>query len=78
MAKYSSRNEKAPLRGFLTLAHTGDPTPVTWIGGNFAGTLTASTGFFGAALFTSLLHHLLTGQVRVPLDSGGQRSATPL
>ena len=31
-----------------------------------------------AALFQSLLHHLMTGQVRVPLDCGGKRSATPL
>jgi type I restriction enzyme S subunit len=31
-----------------------------------------------AALFQSLLHHLLSGQVRVPLDCGGKRSATPL
>jgi type I restriction enzyme S subunit len=31
-----------------------------------------------AALFGSLLHRLLTGQVRVPLDCGGKRSATPL
>ena len=31
-----------------------------------------------AALFQSLLHHLMTGRVRVPLDCGGKRSATPL
>jgi type I restriction enzyme S subunit len=31
-----------------------------------------------AALFQSLLHCLMTGQVRVPLDCGGKRSATPL
>jgi type I restriction enzyme S subunit len=31
-----------------------------------------------AALFQSLLHHLMTGQVRVPLECGGKRSATPL
>ena len=31
-----------------------------------------------AALFQSLLHHLMTGRVRVPLECGGKRSATPL
>jgi type I restriction enzyme S subunit len=31
-----------------------------------------------AAMFQSLLHHLMTGQIRVPLDCGGKRSATPL
>jgi type I restriction enzyme S subunit len=31
-----------------------------------------------AALFQSLLHHLMTGQFRVPLDCGGKQSATPL
>ena len=31
MAKSFSQNEKAPGRGFLTLAHAGDPTPVNWI-----------------------------------------------
>jgi hypothetical protein len=32
MAKSFSQNEKAPCRGFSTLAHAGDPTPVNWIG----------------------------------------------
>ena len=27
-------NEKAPRRGFLALAHAGDPTPVIWIAAN--------------------------------------------
>jgi hypothetical protein len=31
MEKYCFPNEKAPCRGFLTLAHAGDPTPVIWI-----------------------------------------------
>ncbi len=31
-----------------------------------------------AALFQSLLHYLMTGQVRVPLACGGKRRATPL
>jgi hypothetical protein len=31
MERCSFQNEKAPFRGFLTLAHAGDPTPVTWI-----------------------------------------------
>ena len=31
-----------------------------------------------AALFQSLLHHLMTGKVRVPLECGGKQSATPL
>ncbi|MGA2867087.1 MAG: hypothetical protein ABSF95_21635 [Verrucomicrobiota bacterium] len=34
MARCSSRNEKAPWRGFLTLAHAGDPTPAIWIDKN--------------------------------------------
>ena len=29
--KVASPNEKAPSWGVLTLAHAGDPTPVTWI-----------------------------------------------
>jgi hypothetical protein len=32
MGRWSFQNEKAPYRGFSTLAHAGDPTPVTWIG----------------------------------------------
>jgi hypothetical protein len=31
MAKSFTQNEKAPHRGFSTLAHAGDPTPVNWI-----------------------------------------------
>ena len=31
MAKSFTQNEKAPQRGFSTLAHAGDPTPVNWI-----------------------------------------------
>jgi hypothetical protein len=31
MASSCFQNEKAPCRGFLTLAHAGDPTPVIWI-----------------------------------------------
>ena len=34
MEKSFSKNEKAPQRGFLTLAHAGDPTPANWIGLN--------------------------------------------
>jgi hypothetical protein len=31
MGKSSSLNKGAPYGGSLTLAHTGDPAPVTWI-----------------------------------------------
>lgn len=36
MVKCFSPNEKAPQRGFLTLAHAGDPTPVIWIARNLS------------------------------------------
>jgi len=43
------QNEKAPLRGLLTLAHPGDPSPVTWI-------------TFTVSMFCARCKHLLSLQ----------------
>ena|SRR5439155_11389531 len=39
MAKFYFQNEKAPFRGFFTLALTGDPPPVDWIVANITKAL---------------------------------------